>query len=575
MRINKKFILALSSVLILVSVLVFITTHYLNRKLTSGYYTITTIEYENCENLHEQSLKNAVATLQKSTYLYFNKADDTIELVTLTSSIAPKKITSVTTSNKDFNLFTSKSNQTTLEEINKFKITGEDTFNITVQPSTEQDHAYSIQLKYTRLPNTTQVAQQIKDTLRTKNEKLVEQFSQLKQKTAQYKITDFEGTLWEREGFTLKLPMNETLYPVHPSEIPNVNFTRPTLKSELFPLYYAKKANFIIAVLPLEEFIPDYERIIQQEAKQTDSLLFKEEHGAIYFDNISQKVIAMYRYVNKEAKLQIIARTIPVSKSNAQDIAQQYAQLRTIDPKYRSPETKRIDFAKIIQSNIKKESEKYRLKKNFRSDAETMNIAKHIGYATTLIRIFASYSKEYSSINDTLHVRLSLDPIPIFQQQLNSKKWKKIATGDNFAIMITTIPYVRLRAHYYYRQHGLTAELMYLPPRNKSPLAAVDFIQQCSLGNVTPPTLPKYAQEFLDKNFGRYANVRTFRYQTDTFGVNNDKGKEGVIAKDGRVIIPCKYYWLKASQFGYYGFYPDIDGESVNFDLDGELIEYE
>lgn len=575
MRINKKFILVLSSVLILFSVLVFITTHYLNRELTSGYYSITNIEYENCENVNEQSLKSAVATLQKSTYLYFNKADDTIELVTLTSSIAPKKITSVTTSNKDFILFTIKPNQTKLEEVNKFKITGENTFCITVQPSTEQDRAYSIQLEYTRLPSTTQVAQQIKDTLRTKNEKLVEQFSQLKHETTQYNIKDFEGTLWEREHFTLKLPMNETLYPVHPSELSNVNFTRPTLQSEFPPLYRAKKANFIVAVLPLDAFIPDYERIMQQEAKQTGSLLFKEEHGAIYFDNISQKVIAVYRYVNKEANLQIIARTIPVSKNNAQDIAQQYAQLRTIDPKYRSPETKRIDFTKIIQSDIKKESEKYYLKKNFHSNAETMSIAKHIGYATTLRRIFASYSKDYRLINDTLHVRLSLDPIPLFQQQLNSKKWKKIVTGDDFAIMITTIPYVRLRAHYYYRQHGLTAELMYLPPREKSPLAAVDFIQQCSSGNVTPPTLPKYAQEFLDKNLGRYAHVRTFRYQTDTFGVENEKGKEGVIAKDGSVIIPCKYYWLKSSQFGYYGRYPDIDGESVSFDIDGELIEDE
>lgn len=575
MRINKKIIFALSSILILVSVLVFITTHYLNRKLTSGYYAITTIEYENCENLHEQSLKSAVATLQKLTYLYFNKADDTLELVTLTSSIPPKKITSVTTSNKDFNLFTSKSNQTTLEQVNTFKITGEDTFNITVQPSTEQDHAYSIQLKYTRLPNTTQVAQRIKDTLRTKNEKLVEQFSQLKHETAQYNITDFEGTLWEREHFTLKLPMNETLYPVHPSEIPNVNFTRPTLKSELFPLYYAKKANFIVAVLPLEAFIPDYERIMQQEAKRTGSLLFKEKHGAIYFDNISQKVIGMYRYVNKEDNLQIIARTIPVSKNNAQGIAQQYAQLRTIDPKYRSPETKRIDFAKIIQSDIKKESEKYRLKKNFRSDAETMSIAKHIGSATTLRRIFASYSKEYYPINDTLHVRLSLDPIPIFQQQLNSKKWKKIATGDNFAIMIKTIPYVRLRAHYYYRQHGLTAELMYLPPRKKSPLAAVDFIQQCSSGNVPRPTLPTHSQEFLKKNFGLYSHVRSFQYQKAAFGVENEKGKEGVIAKDGSVIIPCKYSSIEASQFGYYGFYSDTDEEYATFDIDGELLEDE
>lgn len=390
-------------------------------------------------------------------------------------------------------------------------------------------------------------------------------------------IPDILGITWKRTLFSLKLPLDEYLYPIVPTDIPptkwNVASVIPPKSS--FALYHLKKADGYIVTFSNQVKACSFTQLCASQEITPEDILFSEDTGAIYIDPKTQKIIGLYLYYDPALHCNIIVRTAPQGLEFLKKVLRGYSLLRTVDPKYRSSSTKHIDLQQGITGGVAKLVKKYATDDSWNTKAIVTATIRDLQYTTSNRNVMRQSSKKYGAFDDDIDVRLSLAPISTVQKNVESHVWLKLFEGPTYTIMINSVPTVQLRAHYFLERKGLTVEIMYTPPPGASPLAAIDFIQNFSSEVSKMPKEPAYDPTFLQKCFGKYYRIRHMSNKEGVFWVMNDEKLEGIITESGTVLIPCKYIMLTPRSGGYYGYHPAFKGDPIYFTNDGEIIEYE
>ncbi|MEZ6854727.1 hypothetical protein [Halodesulfovibrio aestuarii] len=390
-------------------------------------------------------------------------------------------------------------------------------------------------------------------------------------------IPDILGITWKRTLFSLKLPLDEYLYPIVPTDISpkkwNVASVIPPKSS--FALYRLKKADGYILTLSNQDKACSFNKLCASQEITPKDILFSEDTGAIYIDSKTQKIIGLYQYYDPTLHCNIIVRTAPQGLEVLEKVLKGYSLLRTVDPKYRSSSTKHINLQQGITGGVTKLVKKYATDDSWNTKAVVTATIRDLHYTTSNRIVMRQSSKEYGAFDDGIDIRLSLSPISTVQKNVESHVWRKLFEGPTYTIMINSVPTVQLRAHYFLERKGVTVEIMYTPPTGASPLAAIDFIQKFSSEVSKMPKEPAYDPAFLQKCFGKYYRVRHMPNKEGVFWVMNDEELEGIITEDGTVLIPCEYVMLKPRPDGYYGYYRTFNGDSIYFNNDGEIVEYE
>ncbi|WP_027362131.1 hypothetical protein [Halodesulfovibrio aestuarii] len=560
----------------IIAVILFLFFSLQERKKTedliTGYYLIDKITFLNAPTSKEASLQGQLALLKDKSYLYYDA-----DRKELTFSFVDIKIVNPITFNQKstydlLSLMTVLNYKDFEGAYSQIVNHNKKKFNLLLK-NDKSVEPFSIRLSYSHVAERDSRLAEIRKAQQKEKTKLFDSYRELRKKITAQGIQDFSGLLWKKDLFTLKLPMTEVLYPIHPSELFPQKWKSPhiTAKSDVTALYRAKYGNFVIAVFPLKKNCPILEENLQYHTLSPESVLFREKHGSIYFDRISNRIIGEYHHVDPQKKVYIIARTLPDAENRLDSILDSYAQLRTIAPENRTDPSQLIDFAMIMKNDLDKTAREYNQTKDYHNEVSKMDLPDIVESATSRVAVIRKRAERFAKFHENGQIRLSLDPINVVQARLDSRNWKTLVKGNNYSLMVSTTPYVELRGHYFYRQHGLTLEIMYTQPRSKSPLAAIHFLQQARAMNI--PALPHYPHSFLEQNFARYRHAHIFPEREDVINVTDFSGKEGLISLDGAIITPLKYSGIQETSYGYYAYYPDLKGKVVYLNIEGKEVE--
>ncbi|WP_027362130.1 hypothetical protein [Halodesulfovibrio aestuarii] len=411
-------------------------------------------------------------------------------------------------------------------------------------------------------------------------------YADMKKEITSIEFVDTVGFTRECPFITIRLPISEKLIPLAPSFHDYIfsKFWKSSIvnnDTNFKARYGTERVEILIAVFEGPENLFCWKTEIAEQTYRPDQVVLQEENGIIFYESLSDNYVAEFHYYDPKNKMHIVGRTIPNVKTSLDTTLSNYKFLRTLDPANRTGKSTGVDFAKLFDTpieQIEKDFQEQYTCKVFLSDKAVSKMIKH---STKLERLLSkqagkytvystdhSDSSEYNPYKDKMVVRFSLDSIADVKKELESDGWKIVFQKGSCLLRAHVNDKVVLSGHYLYRQNGLTVDIAY-EPSNRSPLAAVHFLQQ--IRDISPPPIPFYSLPVLEKMFARYDNVKTFPKRDGVFVVGDNK-KEGIIRYDGTVILPLEYKWIRTESCGYSANPHDDFGTTMYFDYQGNKI---